>query len=154
MSLYSQFATEQLRIETLPARPGVVINCQNISTLLGRDREYCGVLTATVEKEVINRSGAGSLKFLSISSVDATPRTITATLYIDDPLNPVWQQTFSTSTANYGRTPIGISNSASGIFLLEPIEYRYSWSLSIISDLTETDKVEIAYYDVWKTSLF
>jgi hypothetical protein len=154
MSLYSQFATEQHKVEFLAERPNIITDLDDVSVILGRDKEYCGAQVATVVKTIYTYPSSGILSFLSISSVDATARDLTATVYIDDAYNAAATVDFSTTAAGSGIVFVGAYNSTMGILTFEPLNFRSLLRVDLTSSLSETNKVEIVAHVTTTTNAF
>lgn len=104
-----------------------------------------GALTANTLATIINVTGAGECNYLSISSVDATSRTLRMVVTID---GVIAFDSTSAATTNTGSGAVVIGTAArvtNGAVGLEPTPFRTSFKVEVASSLSETDKIQVGY---------
>lgn len=104
-----------------------------------------GALTANTLATVLNISGAGECNYLSISSVDATSRTMRMVVTID---GVVAFDSTSAATVTTGSGAVVLGTAAAvtnGAVGLEPTPFLTSFKVEIASSLSETDKIQVGY---------
>ena len=104
-----------------------------------------GALTANTLKTILSITGAGSLNFLSLVTVDTTSRTVRLKLTLDGVV--AFNATSAAITvAGNGLLAVGSGTSTSqGPYAVEATHFNVSCLVEIASSLTETDKVTTYY---------
>lgn len=106
-----------------------------------------GALTANTLASVLSITGAGSLKLLGISSVDATSRTLRLELTIDGVVLYDYTSAAIAAAGNggmiVGSTAGSSGSSTTGPFIDDDLTFKTSCLVRVASSLTETDKIQI-----------
>jgi hypothetical protein len=104
-----------------------------------------GALTANTLATALSVTGGGEVPFLSAYAIDATARTIRCVVTVDG-VSVFDATSASISTTNHGLLVMGWVGASSALGNSgAPLRFNASLLVQIASDLTETDKVAIAY---------
>ena len=134
--------------------PKTIVNSSSSGTLLssigvsGAKSIASGATTADVLKTMLSISGAGAVKFLCLTKVDTTPRTIRLKVTIDGVT--VFDATSASDTnANYGLLAVG-SSIDSAWPQLDSVAFNSSLLVEAASSVaSETDKLTL--YTIYET---
>jgi hypothetical protein len=148
MSTFSQFS--------IGAKPPTDINARNVvssslnlaTTAIGVNQQDCGALTADTLSTIIDVTGSGIAKVLTVYTADTTSRTLRVRITIDSVV--IYDQTTSAITAaGTGLNPIGIlrwMGASAYLAFFEELIFNNNYKVEVASSLTETDNFHFIDY--------
>lgn len=150
MTTLSQFAggarvpAALIQANSVSGWAGISASLDNNLQVSGAKAILSGALTANTLATVLSITGAGSMRLLGITTVDATSRTLRLQLTLDGVV-AFDSTSASIAAANSGDVVVAGSVGASGIgaFGEADLPFKTSCVVKVASSLTETDKVKI-----------